>query len=241
MLVSPAGVAPLRFSGVSAPAAGQPGVPAAQRSAAPSPAPGATPVAAVAPVAATETAVAVRAPDKAEAASGLTKEERAKVEALKRRDAEVRAHEQAHAAVGGPYAGAPQYEYEQGPDGRRYAVGGSVSIDVTPISGDPEATIAKMEVVKRAALAPTEPSAADRAVARQADQHLQEARAELLRQRAAGASGAEPASEAAGFPGHGATAHGAAADLARAIAAYAATPAGAAGARPEPVLLRTIA
>jgi len=171
----------------------------------------------------------------AESASGLTKEEQARVEALKRRDAEVRAHEQAHATVGGPYAGAPQYEYERGPDGRRYAVGGSVAIDVTPISGDPEATIAKMEVVKRAALAPAEPSAADRAVARQADRHMQEARAELLRQRAAGGAGQDSGSHdpaSSGRSGEG---------FARAIAAYAAAPAGGAAASPAPALLRQIA
>ena len=52
-----------------------------------------------------------------------------------------------------------------GPDGNRYAIGGEVSIDVAPVDGDPEATIAKMEIVKAAALAPAEPSAQDRKVA----------------------------------------------------------------------------
>lgn len=117
--------------------------------------------------------------------SGLTEEERAQVEELKQRDREVRAHEQAHAAVGGAYAGSPSYEYESGPDGNRYAVGGEVSIDVSPVSGDPEATIQKMEVVKRAALAPAEPSPQDRAVAAQADQTRLQAQAELQQQRSA--------------------------------------------------------
>ncbi|MBU2091178.1 MAG: hypothetical protein KKB63_11510 [Alphaproteobacteria bacterium] len=110
---------------------------------------------------------------------GLTEEEQKVVDELKKRDREVRAHEQAHAAVGGAYAGQPTYEYEDGPDGNRYAVGGSVSIDTSPISGDPEATIRKMEVVKRAALAPAEPSPQDRAVAAAADRALQQASAEL--------------------------------------------------------------
>ena len=40
---------------------------------------------------------------------------------LSQRDQEVRAHEQAHAAVGGRYAGAPSFTYTSGPDGKRYA------------------------------------------------------------------------------------------------------------------------
>lgn len=114
----------------------------------------------------------------------LTEEEKAQVEALKARDREVRAHEQAHAAVGGAYAGAPTYEYQVGPDGNRYAVGGSVSIDTAPVDGDPEATIDKLEQVKAAALAPAEPSGQDRAVAAQADAGIQQAQAQLNAQKA---------------------------------------------------------
>lgn len=50
---------------------------------------------------------------------------------LRQRDAAVRRHEQAHAAAGGPHAGAPSYEYTQGPDGRQYATGGEVPIDAS--------------------------------------------------------------------------------------------------------------
>lgn len=114
--------------------------------------------------------------------SGLTEDERAQVDELKQTDRKVRAHEQAHAAAGGAYASSPSYEYENGPDGNRYAIGGEVSIDVSPVSGDPEATIQKMEVVKRAALAPAEPSPQDRAVAAQADQTRLKAQAELREQ-----------------------------------------------------------
>lgn len=114
--------------------------------------------------------------------SGLTEEERAQVDELKQTDRKVRAHEQAHATAGGAYASSPSYEYENGPDGNRYAIGGEVSIDVSPVSGDPEATIQKMEVVKRAALAPAEPSPQDRAVAAQADQTRLKAQAELREQ-----------------------------------------------------------
>ena len=116
----------------------------------------------------------------------LTPDQEEEVEELKRRDAEVRAHEQAHKAAAGPYGGAISYEYQSGPDGKRYAVGGSVPIDASEIPNDPQATIRKMEQVRRAALAPTEPSAQDRRVASTASRKLQEARAELYRSNAEG-------------------------------------------------------
>ncbi|WP_404398255.1 putative metalloprotease CJM1_0395 family protein [Idiomarina loihiensis] len=109
----------------------------------------------------------------------LSEEEVEKVDELKSRDQEVRVHEQAHAAVGGQYAGSPSYEYERGPDGKSYAVGGEVQIDVSPVNGDPQATIQKMQVVRRAAMAPAQPSAADRAIAAEATNKATQARAEL--------------------------------------------------------------
>lgn len=119
----------------------------------------------------------------------LSEEEEKQVRDLKKRDAEVRAHEEAHAAVGGSYASAPSYEYTQGPDGKRYAVGGEVQIDTAPVAENPEATIRKMDIVIRAALAPAEPSSQDMAVARQAQQTRDQARAELAKRAAEGASG----------------------------------------------------
>lgn len=114
---------------------------------------------------------------------GLTNAERAMVEKLSARDAEVRRHEQAHMMVGGQYASAPSYTYQSGPDGNRYAIGGEVRIDVSPVRGDPQATINKMEVVKAAALAPAEPSPADRQIASYADQMMARATAELMELR----------------------------------------------------------
>lgn len=102
---------------------------------------------------------------------------------LKQRDAEVRAHEQAHASLGGQYASPPQYEYERGPDGRRYAVGGEVSIDISEAS-TPEETIRKAQQVKAAALAPAEPSAQDLRVATEATQITLEARTEIASAKA---------------------------------------------------------
>ena len=113
----------------------------------------------------------------------LTDAEEQMLKDLKARDAEVRRHEQAHAAVGGGYASAPTYVYQQGPDGRRYAIGGSVQIDMSPVPNDPEATIAKMEVVRRAAMAPAEPSSADRSVAAAAQAAQAQALADLNAQR----------------------------------------------------------
>ncbi|MBV6631604.1 MAG: hypothetical protein KI792_01080 [Alphaproteobacteria bacterium] len=110
---------------------------------------------------------------------GLTPEEEARVQELQRIDAEVRRHEQAHMNAGGQYAGQASYTYETGPDGGRYAVAGEVPIDTAPVPDDPQATIDKMEVVIRAALAPAEPSAQDLRVAAGARQTIASARSEL--------------------------------------------------------------
>lgn len=118
----------------------------------------------------------------------LSPAEEQKLLELSKRDREVRAHEAAHAAVGGRYAGAPSLSYETGPDGRRYAVAGEVSIDVSPVKGDPAATMKKADIIYRAALAPAQPSAQDRNVAAKAAQMKIEARAELLAENSAAAT-----------------------------------------------------
>ena len=114
----------------------------------------------------------------------LSEEEKREVERLAKRDRQVRAHEQAHLNAAGPYArSGPHYEYETGPDKRQYAVGGEVDIDTSPVSGDPEATIRKAQTVRRAALAPAEPSPQDRRVAAEASRMEARARQELARER----------------------------------------------------------
>lgn len=117
-----------------------------------------------------------------------TPEERRRIEELKRRDREVRAHEQAHQAAGGVHAGAPRYEVEAGPDGERYATGGEVSIDVEPVPGDPAATIRKMQTVREAALAPLNPSTQDRQVAAKASAAEAAAKRDLAEERTDAAS-----------------------------------------------------
>lgn len=115
----------------------------------------------------------------------LTDEEKQQIEKLKQRDAEVRRHEQAHkAAAGGHAAGGPTFDYQTGPDGKQYAVGGEVQIDTSAVPNNPQATIAKMQQIRRAASAPAEPSSQDRKVAAQAAQAEQQARRELAEQRA---------------------------------------------------------
>ncbi|WP_286270921.1 putative metalloprotease CJM1_0395 family protein [Thalassotalea hakodatensis] len=98
---------------------------------------------------------------------------------LQNRDKEVRSHEQAHATAGGAYTGAPSYSFEVGPDGKKYAVEGEVSVDLSPIKGDPQATIAKLQKVYNAALAPANPSIQDSRVANKAAQLIAQAQSEL--------------------------------------------------------------
>lgn len=124
----------------------------------------------------------------------LTEEEEKQVQDLKKRDAEVKVHEQAHAAVGGSYASAPSYEYTTGPDNKQYAVGGEVKIDASPVPNNPEATIRKMDIVIRAALAPAEPSSQDKQVALQAQKARLAAQQELSKQTADEQNGKEETS-----------------------------------------------
>ncbi|HAT10584.1 MAG TPA: hypothetical protein DCS97_08330 [Planctomycetes bacterium] len=114
-------------------------------------------------------------------AGELTPDQRRVVAELQARDAEVRAHEAAHKAAGGSLAGGMSFSYQSGPDGRRYAVGGEVAID-TGAERDPQATIAKMQRVIAAALAPAQPSSQDRAVAAQARATMTEAQRQQMEQ-----------------------------------------------------------
>ena len=117
----------------------------------------------------------------------LSSEEQKEVTKLKQRDQEVKTHEQAHRAAGGQYIrGSVNYEYETGPDGKKYATGGEVSIDLSTVPDDPEATIRKMQVVKKAALAPANPSTQDRQVAMKASQLEMQARMQLMKGEEAG-------------------------------------------------------
>ena len=127
-----------------------------------------------------------------------TADHQAELEKLRQRDREVRTHEQAHlAAAGGLATGGATFSFQRGPDGKQYAVGGEVSIDASPVSGNPAATLRKAEQIRAAALAPANPSAQDRAVAASANSLEAQARQELQKEDqtdAASQQGAFPAS-----------------------------------------------
>jgi len=94
----------------------------------------------------------------------LSEDEERLVRDLSSRDSEVRAHEAAHQAAGGGMTGAASYTYQQGPDGRMYAIGGEVSISM-PSGSTPEETIKNARTVAAAAMAAGDPSPQDFAVA----------------------------------------------------------------------------
>ncbi|MFH0734313.1 MAG: putative metalloprotease CJM1_0395 family protein [bacterium] len=108
----------------------------------------------------------------------------AEIDRLKERDKEVRQHEEAHKrAAGGLLTVGPKYDYEIGPDGKKYAVSGEIQIDIAEIPGNPEATLKKAKQVQRAALAPREPSPQDNAIAANAANMELKAKQELTKQQ----------------------------------------------------------
>jgi len=125
-------------------------------------------------------------------ATQLSPEEQQVVNRLKAIDRKVRAHEQAHMAAGAGVTGGANYQLTRGPDGRQYAVGGEVTINLSAAS-TPEATIERARQVQAAALAPADPSSQDRAVAAAAAMLESQARAELSRMQREEQAG-EPAS-----------------------------------------------
>jgi len=132
----------------------------------------------------------------------LTAEEQRQVRELAAADRRVRAHEQAHIAVGGDLVrGGATFSYATGPDDKRYAVAGEVSIDTSP-GRTPEETIPKAQHIRETALAPADPSPQDRSVAAKATQMEANAHGELSAQRqseAQGKSAGKSARESAGL------------------------------------------
>ena len=128
----------------------------------------------------TEEPTAAKSTEKLPSGVELTPEEQQEVAKLKALDQEVRSHEMAHVMAGGAHVtSGPSYTFKTGPDGKAYAVGGSVGIDTSPVTGDPEATIQKMQAIAAAALAPATPSGQDQKVAAAARQTEAKARSEL--------------------------------------------------------------
>ncbi len=128
----------------------------------------------------------------------LSEAERREIERLERRDREVPSHERAHRAAAGQYPVAgPDNEYETGPNGRRYAVGGEVQVDTSAAERNPEATLRKMQQIKRAAQAPSRPSSQDRAVAARAAREERTAQAHKTKKTDPAEAHTPPASTAA--------------------------------------------
>jgi len=111
---------------------------------------------------------------------------------LSSRDQQVKNHERAHSIVGGQFAGSPNFVYQKGPNGVLYAVSGEVSISTSEVPGDLEASLAKLQTVIRAALAPANPSSQDVRVATNAAAAIQRLQASLNAESAKSSSSLKP-------------------------------------------------
>ena len=123
----------------------------------------------------------------------LTPQERAEVARLAARDRDVRAHEAAHLAAAGSLASGVEYDYEMGPDGKLYAVGGKVKMSI-PGGLSPEQALAAARQLRAAANAPSDPSGQDLSVSAQASAMEQQAQAEVDKQTSQSAKPGQPAS-----------------------------------------------
>ncbi len=112
----------------------------------------------------------------------LSEDEQRLVNDLQSRDTEVKMHESAHQMTGGGMTGAASYTYQQGPDGKMYAIGGEVSISMQGGS-TPEETIAKAKQVAAAAMAPGSPSGQDFSVATSARMMEMKAQQQLTKEK----------------------------------------------------------
>lgn len=111
----------------------------------------------------------------------LSSSEKALVARLQARDTTVKAHEKAHiSAGGGVILSGAVFTYQKAPDEKLYAIGGEVAIDTAP-ENEPEATLKKMQLVRTAALAPSDPSPTDYSVAATASMLQMSARLEISR------------------------------------------------------------
>lgn len=111
----------------------------------------------------------------------LSTSEKAIITQLQATDTTVKAHERAHISAGaGVILSGANFVYQKGPDERLYAIGGEVAID-TAAENEPEATVKKMQIVRSAALAPSDPSPTDYQVAATASMLQMQARLEVSR------------------------------------------------------------
>ena len=114
----------------------------------------------------------------------LSLEEQRIVSELQAADTNVRAHEAAHMAACGGLTSPASYTYEQGPDNKMYAVAGEVGIS-TGEGNTPQESLNKAQTIRRAALAPADPSPQDLKVAAQAASMEMSARAQIMQEKMA--------------------------------------------------------
>ena len=114
----------------------------------------------------------------------LSMEEQRIVTELQAADTNVRAHEAAHMAAGGGLTSPASYTYERGPDNKMYAVAGEVGIS-TGEGNTPQESLNKAQTIRRAALAPADPSPQDLKVAAQAASMEMSARAQIMQEKMA--------------------------------------------------------
>lgn len=114
----------------------------------------------------------------------LSLEEQRMVAELQAADTNVRAHEAAHMAAGGGLTSPASYTYERGPDNKMYAVAGEVGIS-TGEGNTPQESLNKAQTIRRAALAPADPSPQDLKVAAQAASMEMSARAQIMQEKMA--------------------------------------------------------
>ena len=112
----------------------------------------------------------------------LSQEEQRIVTELQAADTNVRAHEAAHMAAGGGLTSPASYTYERGPDNKMYAVAGEVGIS-TGEGNTPQESLNKAQTIRRAALAPADPSPQDLKVAAQAASMEMSARAQIMQEK----------------------------------------------------------
>ena len=124
----------------------------------------------------------------------LSESDKQMLRELAARDLAVRAHETAHMAAGAGLTGGASYTYQVGPDGRQYAVGGEVSINISE-GTTPQGTLSRAQRILAAATAPADPSAADNAVAMQASRMIANAQAQISQEKQEAMIEATPVSE----------------------------------------------
>lgn len=110
----------------------------------------------------------------------LAPEQKQQIAELASIEREVIAHERAHQSAGGAYTGSATYGYTEGPDGKAYITSGEVAIRAPQIEPS-EKGLQVVEQVKRAALAPANPSGQDLRVASKMEAIAQRIRAEMAK------------------------------------------------------------